>query len=120
MTTNTPELPPPDPSKRLESSGADEIYSPRSLTKTWILGLLLGFFGADRFYLTKNLSAWFKLLTIGGFFIWWIVDLWLLIGSPKDRDNLPLRPEPKLKLVMIAANAVATAVAASLVFSITG
>ena len=43
-----------------------------------ILGLFLGFFGADRFYLGKKKSAIFKAITLGGLGLWWFIDIAML------------------------------------------
>lgn len=61
-------------------------------SKDWLATLLLcfflGVFGAHRFYVGKIGSAILMLLTIGGFGIWTLVDLILIICSDfKDRDG---------------------------------
>lgn len=54
----------------------------------WLLGLLLGLFGADRFYLGRIGSGAAKLLTLGGLGAWVLIDLFLLLsGSLRDRDE---------------------------------
>jgi TM2 domain-containing membrane protein YozV len=40
------------------------------MTLSWCLGYL----GADRFYRGEVLLGVIKLITLGGFLIWWIVD----------------------------------------------
>jgi TM2 domain len=73
---------------------------------TWLLSLLLGTFGADRFYLGKTGSAVAKLLTAGGLGIWAIVDLIMtLTGNTRDRYGRPLAgyPENKKKAWIITA-----------------
>ena len=43
-----------------------------------LLAMFLGFFGADRFYLGKNKSGILKILTLGGFGLWWFFDVTML------------------------------------------
>lgn len=63
----------------------------KSFLATWLLALLLGVLGADRFYLGKIGTGIAKLLTLGGFGIWWLVDLILtLTGSRTDSLRRPL------------------------------
>lgn len=40
-----------------------------------ILAILLGYLGIDRFYAGNVLAGVIKLLTLGGFGIWWIIDI---------------------------------------------
>lgn len=55
------------------------------LTTLW-LSLFLGSLGADRFYLGKWRSGIVKLITLGGFGIWLLVDA-VLIGAGKVKDS---------------------------------
>jgi hypothetical protein len=65
---------------------------------TWVLSLLLGSFGADRFYLGKIGTGIAKLLTGGGFGIWSLVDLIItLTGNARDKDGRPLEGYPENK-----------------------
>lgn len=47
--------------------------------KNWLVALLLslfaGVFGVDRFYLGKTGTGVLKLLSGGGFGIWWLIDV---------------------------------------------
>jgi len=50
----------------------------------------LGWLGVDRFYLGHCLLGVFKLLTLGGIGVWWLVDLILLINGnmmPAHEDS---------------------------------
>jgi TM2 domain/Protein of unknown function (DUF2510) len=60
----------------------------RAFLTTWLFALLLGFWGADRFYLGKTGTAVVKLLTLGGLGVWVLVDLVLvLIGAQRDLEG---------------------------------
>lgn len=50
------------------------------------LSVFVGEFGIDRFYMGKIGTGILKLITIGGFGIWWIIDI-VLIASGHMRDN---------------------------------
>ncbi len=52
------------------------------------LSIFLGFFGADMFYLDRMWLGFVKLVTFGGFGIWWMVDVArLLLGKMRDGDG---------------------------------
>ncbi|AZC13214.1 TM2 domain-containing protein [Microbacterium sp. ABRD28] len=62
--------------------------SSRSFVAAWLLSLLLGFLGVDRFYLGKVGTGILKLLTAGGLGIWYVIDLVLLLaGLARDADG---------------------------------
>ncbi|MFW0776012.1 TM2 domain-containing protein [Paenarthrobacter nitroguajacolicus] len=70
----------------------------KSFMTTWILSLLLGGLGVDRFYLGKIGTGIAKLLTAGGFGIWSIVDLIItLTGNARDKQGRPLAGYPENK-----------------------
>ena len=43
------------------------------------LSMMLGFFGADRFYLGKHKTGALKLVTFGGLGLWWFIDAVMLL-----------------------------------------
>ncbi|MDD5191175.1 MAG: TM2 domain-containing protein [Dehalococcoidales bacterium] len=57
--------------------------------KSWLVALLLSIFlgtlGIDRFYLGKIGTGILKLITFGGFGIWWLIDL-ILIATDSMTD----------------------------------
>ncbi|MFO7689623.1 MAG: TM2 domain-containing protein [Cryobacterium sp.] len=70
----------------------------KSFIVTLLLSYFLGFFGADRFYLGKTSSARWKLLTLGGFGYWYLIDLFMtLFGAQRDARGLRLAGHDKHK-----------------------
>ena len=56
-----------------------------------VLSILLGFLGIDRMYTGRVGLGILKLITLGGVFVWYIVDMCLMgMGSAKDGDGNPL------------------------------
>ncbi len=65
--------------------------SNKSFLVTWLLSLLLGVLGVDRFYLGKVGTGILKLLTFGGLGIWALIDLILVVTNKiRDKQGLPL------------------------------
>ena len=65
----------------------DQPSDKRALT-TGLLCLLLGVFGAHRFYVGKHGTGFLMLFTLGGLGIWMLVDLILLItGQFRDKEG---------------------------------
>lgn len=68
-----------------------ELPPLRSRLVAWLLALVLGFTGADRFYLRKPVTGTLKLLTLGGAGIWWARDLLRITRTgASDGRRLPL------------------------------
>jgi TM2 domain-containing membrane protein YozV len=73
---------------RRERSDASE----KDMGTAFLLSYFLGGLGADRFYLGHTGLGVLKLITCGGVFIWWFIDLLLIgMGSMKDSEGNPLR-----------------------------
>jgi serine/threonine protein kinase len=76
----------PQTSRASKSSKAqgDSAHNDRELKKlmtAWILSIVVGFFGVDRFYLGKVGTGVLKLLTIGGYGVWAFIDAYQLGGG---------------------------------------
>lgn len=67
---------------------ATEATNHKSYRTLWLLSVLLGAFGADRFYLGKMGTAWAKLVTVGGVGFWWLADvIVVLTGNATDSQG---------------------------------
>ena len=51
-----------------------------------IISLLGGGFGIDRFYIGDTTSGVLKLITCGGFGIWAIIDLFLIMNATREKN----------------------------------
>jgi TM2 domain-containing membrane protein YozV/RNA polymerase subunit RPABC4/transcription elongation factor Spt4 len=60
--------------------------SKKDWTTTFILSLLLGGFGIDRLYVGKIGTGIIKMLTLGGVYIWWLID-WITVLAGKFTDK---------------------------------
>jgi TM2 domain-containing membrane protein YozV len=60
--------------------------SDKNWKTTYMLSVFLGPIGADRFYLGSIILGFLKLITIGGFGIWWLADI-VLIAFQKMKDS---------------------------------
>lgn len=74
-----------DPAK-----GSEEQPANRSFLITWILSMLLGFLGADRFYTGRVLTGGLKLVTLGGLGLWWVIDLVIVMAGGLRYCDRPL------------------------------
>lgn len=70
----------------------EQMVGTKSFVATWLLSWLLGGLGIDRFYLGKIGTGVLKLITLGGFGIWYFIDLILtLAGVQKDKSGYRLQ-----------------------------
>ncbi|APZ44557.1 hypothetical protein BW247_05560 [Acidihalobacter ferrooxydans] len=65
--------------------------SDKSALAAFLFCLFLGVFGAHRFYVGRNKTGVAQLLTQGGFVIWAVIDLVLIVlGRFKDSEERPV------------------------------
>lgn len=56
-----------------------------------MLAVFLGIFGAHRFYTRKYASGFIQLITHGGFYLWLVIDIILIVsGRFTDRNDRPV------------------------------
>ena len=58
----------------------------KSTVVAYLLWFFLGGLGIHRFYLGRPISGIFYLLTVGGFVIGWIIDLFLVPGMVRQEN----------------------------------
>ena len=63
-----------------------ENKSNKSFLTLLLLSIFMGFLGVDRFYAGKIGSGFVKFFTMGGFCIWWFIDI-VLIATGKFTDS---------------------------------
>ena len=63
----------------LQSLRQERAGSQKDWRVALALSLLLGWFGADRFYVGTPGLGVLKLITAGGFGVWWVVDVALCL-----------------------------------------
>jgi hypothetical protein len=81
---------PPTPSTAIAAS--DAWPSEKRILPTLLFCVLLGVFGAHRFYVGRVVSGVVQLLTLGGLGIWWLIDLILLLTeSFRDAEGRRLQ-----------------------------
>jgi TM2 domain-containing membrane protein YozV len=71
---------------------------PTTSEKDWIVTLViavvLGGLGIDRFYAGSIGLGVLKLITLGGFGLWWLIDIILLVtGNYNDGNGLTISPK---------------------------
>jgi TM2 domain-containing membrane protein YozV len=70
----------------------EENTSDKSFTTALLLSLFVGAIGVDRFYLGYTGLGIVKLLTLGAFGVWWVIDfIMIATGSLKDSQGRALK-----------------------------
>lgn len=68
-----------------------ETHRQRHYLAVFFLSFMWGPFGVDRFYLGKIGTGILKLITLGGFGIWVLIDLVLIMsGAMRDKQGQPM------------------------------
>lgn len=79
-----------------------EVYSERSAPVANFLGLALGWLGIHRMYLGHYKTGLFQMLTLGGFLVWWIIDMLALsTGKLKDAEGKKLRNQKQIWMAWV-------------------
>ena len=68
------------------------MRSEKDFMTTLLLNFFLGVLGVHRFYVGKIGTGIAQLLTIGGCYIWTIIDFVMIVcGKFKDKEGLPIK-----------------------------
>lgn len=74
-----------------DALGRPQGMSDKKAVAAGLLCVLLGVFGAHRFYVGKTNTAFAQLFTLGGLGLWMLYDLVLILtGEFRDADGRPL------------------------------
>ena len=57
-----------------------------SPTLVWVISFFFGYLGIDRFLVGSVGAGVVKLLTFGGFGIWWLIDLFIIAGKARENN----------------------------------
>jgi TM2 domain-containing membrane protein YozV len=99
----------------------------RHFLAVFFLSFMWGTFGVDRFYLGKVWTGILKLITFGGFGLWTLIDLVLIMsGTMCDRQGNPMREADRYKkfaaktvlIFALVIGAVVLISGASLIYSV--
>lgn len=79
------------PTEPLQPLKTKKFPRQRHYLAVFFLSFMWGTFGVDRFYLGKVGTGIAKLLTLGGFGLWTIIDLLIIMaGTMRDKQGRPM------------------------------
>lgn len=72
--------------------GVITMSQPKNPMVSLIISIFLGQLGLDRFYIGDIGLGVGKLLTCGGLGLWWLVDLFLIMGATRQKNYQKIEP----------------------------
>tara|TARA_Y100001968_G_C19280027_1_gene678752 strand:+ start:44 stop:364 length:321 start_codon:yes stop_codon:yes gene_type:complete len=75
MPTNPSPKRPINPQATTTGPGGQQVKSDKDWMVTFVLAILVGVLGIDRFYTGSTRLGVLKLVTLGGLGLWWLIDL---------------------------------------------
>ena len=61
-------------------------------TICWVVSFFLGYLGIDRFLVGSVGAGIGKLITFGGFGLWWLIDLFLIANKAREVNYMKIQP----------------------------
>lgn len=111
----------PGMSQSAANPAAPSQVGEKSFLGAFLFALFLGFLGVDRYYLGKIGTGVLKMVTIGGFGIWSLIDIvMLLTNNTRDKKGNQLNgyeDNKKIALIIFAAVIILNAISSVMFFS---